>query len=173
LLGALTTLIVSLTLFVQLQSRATKSARDAALLPAIAGFGSMDAEQPFNEIPVMRDQLAQLSSALAGISHVPPEAKVSAAVGELSQKAEQLSARLKLLEDAILETPDKALSIPLLRKDLENQRTMAANDSAAIRQEIAQISDLNKWFVALIATMALSMLTFAASSFFKKGSGDR
>src|SRR5205814_8581814 len=94
--------------------------------------------------------------------------KVSADLGELKQTTEQISQRLKALEDAILVSPDKALSIPLLRKDLDNQHNMVSSDSAAIHQEIARLYDFNKWFFGLIATMALSTLGFVISNFFKK-----
>jgi hypothetical protein len=75
-----------------------------------------------------------------------------------------LQKRMKSLEDAISTTPDKALSIPLLKKDLEAIQRSFSDYNLAAKAELERLYDFNKWFFGLIATMALSVLGLVYST---------
>ena len=73
-----------------------------------------------------------------------------------------LSSRMKSLEDALLENPEKALAIPLMRKDMKQIEDAHKQSVATMVRSIDRIYDQNKWF---IGTMALGLITLAISSF--------
>jgi hypothetical protein len=75
--------------------------------------------------------------------------------------------RLGKLEKAILDDPEKALSIPILRNDIAATKTAYGSEMNALRGEIARIYDLNKWFVGLMFSMALGIIGLAITNVFK------
>ena len=134
---------------------------------------------PAEFAPRTREQLEQLTRDIAdlrktvsALSSVPESAQISATLTRLTDESTRASTRVKALEDVILEAPDKAIAMPLLRKDLDTQRNTTVTELTAIRAEIARIYDFNKWFFGLIATMALSTLGFAASTLLKRKQPD-
>ena len=70
--------------------------------------------------------------------------KISTSVAEQGNTIESLNR-------AFLPDPEKALSIPLLRKDVDQIRTGNQHDIDALRDDIKANLDLNKWLIGLIA----------------------
>ena len=159
----------------------------AALIAALVGFFQASYTEKSTELAARRAELAaefplrirdqvealsthvkELEKTITGLTKVPDGSQLSVVVSKLSEDTGHTSARLKTIEEVILDSPDKALSIPLLRKDFDAQRNAFSSETTALRGEIARLYDFNKWFFGLIATMALSSLGFAASNFFKK-----
>ena len=62
------------------------------------------------------------------------------------------------IENIILSNPMKALSIPLLIKDLENFKNSYENDKIHTRNAIDRIYDQNKWFNGLLISMVVSII---------------
>jgi hypothetical protein len=86
----------------------------------------------------------------------------------LSQRVDSLGGRLKALEDALIESPSKSLAIPLLKINLDNLKENELKDTQTIRNEINTIYDQNKWFIGLMFTLAIGMLSLAVSNFLPK-----
>jgi len=86
------------------------------------------------------------------------------AIAQLEATTERLSTRLTRIENAVLESPERALSLPLMRRDLKNLEEGHQRDLAAAREDYKQLFDLFKWFVGLIGTMALGLLGMASSN---------
>lgn len=72
---------------------------------------------------------------------------------------------MKMLDDAIGESPDKSLAVPLLRKDLDNLKDSYHRDLDSTQAEINRVYDQNKWFLGLMFTMALGLIGLAISNF--------
>lgn len=76
----------------------------------------------------------------------------------LRVSGQQLDERMKRLEDAISAAPDKALSIPMLRKDVDQlESTVAANRTASL-EELGRMSTFNVWFLGLIGTLGVTLM---------------
>jgi hypothetical protein len=74
-------------------------------------------------------------------------------------------ARVEAAEAALAASPEKALALPLIRKDIdavkEAQRIQAEESTRAIDR----IYDQNKWFIGLVAGMGVSIVGLAISIF--------
>jgi hypothetical protein len=105
----------------------------------------------------------QMSRDLAEKISAAPPSTVEAA--KLRAQVESLTKQLQLLNDAIGQSPEKALAVPMLRKDLDNLRDSYHHDLDSIQSEISRVYDQNKWFIGLMLTMALGLLGLAVSNF--------
>jgi hypothetical protein len=62
---------------------------------------------------------------------------------------------------------EKTLSVPLLRKDLDQINSELTENLAATSKDIDRIYDQTKWFLGLMGTMAIGILGLAISNFFQ------
>jgi hypothetical protein len=65
---------------------------------------------------------------------------------------------LDRLNSAILTTPEKALALPLLRRDLDDLRTQDQRDVDAIGLEMGRAYDLNKWLIGFLLAAVLGTI---------------
>jgi hypothetical protein len=63
--------------------------------------------------------------------------------------------RIDDLDAAILDSPTKALSIPLLRQELQGVKTNYQRDIESYNKQIDRIYDQNKSFIGLMFSMAI------------------
>jgi hypothetical protein len=80
---------------------------------------------------------------------------------------ETMDQRVSRIESAVGSDPAKALELPLLRKDLELLRERQDLEVTALRQELGRMYELNKWFIGLMCTMAIGVITLAVSNVLK------
>lgn len=76
----------------------------------------------------------------------------------LDKRIGELSKRLGALEAAISESPEKALSIPMLRKDQKSLSKEMDASRSAVKGEIDRLNDQFKWILNGIATALVLML---------------
>ncbi|MEZ9392158.1 type I restriction enzyme HsdR N-terminal domain-containing protein [Vibrio splendidus] len=112
--------------------------------------------------------LANVNSGIKSLSSIPENHGWKVEATELSVGLNSIQLRLKALEDALTVNPAKALSVPILRKDLDNTEKSLRAELLQTRAEIDRMYDQNKWFIGLMFTIALSVLGMAASSFFNR-----
>lgn len=74
--------------------------------------------------------------------------------------------RLRLIDTAILENPSKALSVPMLRMDLEALKKNNELERLSTTKEIERIYTLATWFVGLILTAIISPAIPAVFAYF-------
>lgn len=61
--------------------------------------------------------------------------------------------------------PPSGLAVPLLRQDLENLKASQQRALEASTNEIDRVYDQNKWFIGLMFTMAIGLISLAISNF--------
>jgi hypothetical protein len=66
-----------------------------------------------------------------------------------------LQTQVGTLTNALGNSPEKALTVPLLRKDVEDLRAATQRDLDSIRAEMGRNYDLNKWLIGLILAAVL------------------
>lgn len=82
----------------------------------------------------------------------------------LGEAVKRLEKRMTVLEEGVSSNPEKALSIPLLRKDVTILERSVANDVSALRREVDRVYDQGKWFIGLMVTMLLTIIGLAVST---------
>jgi phage terminase Nu1 subunit (DNA packaging protein) len=124
------------------------------------------------QLQVEMEKLGSLQSAVDNASKLPATVKQSP---ELSKVQVQLAALqndvrglkkevdgLRISSDKLngllLSDVNKALSVPLLRDDLESFRTLTQHDLDSVRADIAKTYDINKWLMGLIAAGLLTTI---------------
>ncbi len=112
-------------------------------------------------ISTMQADLTRLGSELQTIQQLPSGSRPPAEVQALTVQIGGLDKRLSGIEAAVVESPDKALAVPMLRKDIENLRASYQSEISAAREEVNRLYDLNKWFIGLMITMAIGILGLA------------
>ena len=108
-----------------------------------------------HELEIQLEMAAKLPAHVSGESEV---GKLQVQISALRADLDRLSASVSdernavdSLDRAFLPDPEKALSIPLLRKDVDQIRTGNQHDIDALRDEMKENLDLNKWLIGLIA----------------------
>lgn len=119
-----------------------RSQADANVVAAIRDLRSQTAQ-------LRRDQ-EQIRDAANGNG---PKVQLS----DLSLRLERLEARQVRLEQAILTTPEKALAMPLLRRDLDAAKDANTQALASIKANVDQVYDLTKWFIGALAVGIFSL----------------
>lgn len=76
--------------------------------------------------------------------------------------------RLGALEAVILTDPQKALALPLVKRDVEALQEQRRRDIESMRAENARSYDLMKWLIGLMALVSLSLIGTAAGHIFKR-----
>jgi vacuolar-type H+-ATPase subunit I/STV1 len=61
-----------------------------------------------------------------------------------------LNQKLDALNSVITSTPEKALALPLIKKDVEDLRAESGRQADEIRGEMNRMYDMNKWLMGLI-----------------------
>ena len=112
-------------------------------------------------------EVAALRKAQASIAQLPPGAKTTVPLEELNAKIDAVARRQDRLEQAIQSTPEKALSMPLMRRDIDNMRENNAQSIAAIKASVDQVYDLTKW---LLGALAIGVFSLAIANFLQRKS---
>jgi len=86
-------------------------------------------------------------------------------VARLGTELDSLQAQMNQLDDAIGQSPEKALAIPLLKKDMDDFKDTYRRDMDSTQGEINRVYDQNKWFIGLMFTIALAILGLTVTNF--------
>lgn len=84
-----------------------------------------------------------------------------AEISQTSSDEKQVSARVAALESALMNDPVKALTVPLLRKDVDANQQQERTDIAEIRSEVDRLYTFAEWFMGLIVASAVAILALA------------
>jgi hypothetical protein len=137
---------------------------------------ALNSASPLDPVPA---QLSALSARVSKLERRLQQLDTQASLPNVNRNVElqtiaasttALGSRLDRLENAVRDDPAKALELPLIRRDIDALKEHRTQDVDALRQELARVYDLNKWFIGLMATMAIGMLTLAISNFLRRPS---
>lgn len=84
-----------------------------------------------------------------------------ALIDQVVEQQRQISGRLSALEGALMNDPVKALSVPLLKKDVDTIQEREKTDAAEVRSEVDRLYTFSEWFMGLIIATAVSILALA------------
>jgi hypothetical protein len=114
------------------------------------------------ELQRLQSRLDEIQSAVGKIATMRPE---TLRIATLSAELDSVRAQVDKLDDAIGQSPEKALAIPMLKKDVDDLKDDYRRDTDNTQGEINRVYDQNKWFIGLMFTMALGLLGLAVSNF--------
>jgi TolA-binding protein len=119
-------------------------------------------ERSVDEIRILSSQVAALKKAQAEIVRLPAADRVQIQNTAIVERMAEVERRQQRLEQAILNSPEKALTMPLMRRDIENMREANAQSVSAIKQNVDQIYDLTKWLLGAltVGVMSLALVNF-------------
>jgi hypothetical protein len=140
------------------QSELARTKRDAETDRAISSIRSA--------VEDVKSQIRMNQQLLDKVNNAKP---ATVQIARLNVQLDSIQAQVRILDDALGQSPDKSLAIPLLRKDLDNLRDSSRRDLDATHAEINRVYDQNKWFIGLMFTLALGLLSLGVSNFLKLG----
>lgn len=91
--------------------------------------------------------------------------KEAARSAAITARLDDISKRQDALEKAILNNPEKALSLPLLKRDIESVRENNNQAVISMKASVDQVYDLSKW---LLGSVALTVISLVATAYFQK-----
>ena len=75
-----------------------------------------------------------------------------------NSRIEILEQKIEKLNNIILENPEKSLTIPLLNKEIENQKSNTEIKIESLKDKVETVIDLNKWILGLIFSLLLTII---------------
>jgi len=115
---------------------------------------------PVPSASMLEEQVTHLTQRLDALSQPSSSTQVSAQLQAVSTTVGDLQSRLSTLEGAIVRSPDKALEIPLLRKDLDDLKNQGSSAISALQQDVSRQYDLMKWVLGTFV-LGLGGLVFS------------
>ena len=107
-----------------------------------------------NYLPQCLDSLKYqyniLNIEIDSLTSIPNGINLEIKLNRFVNRLQLLEEKQIKIENIILSNPMKALSIPLLIKDLENFKNSYENDKIHTRNAIDRIYDQNKWYNGLL-----------------------
>lgn len=100
---------------------------------------------------LLSDRVAILEKRLAAL---PPAATVQ---GLSADEAKTIREEIDGLRHVFADNPEKALALPMLRKDVDSLKDQLRNDSAALRLELGRTLDSAKWIIGFITASNLGL----------------
>ena len=114
-----------------------------------------------NEVSIIKAQVAQLTT-------VPQSVAVSAKLRELDAKVSSIDNKLNAINKIIMASPEKALEIPMLQRDILAIQRQYENATTSLEREITRAYDTIKW---VVGTIVLGMIALVASVFLRGKTG--
>ena len=118
-----------------------------------------------NYIKQMEDRLISLESHISNINELPDEIAVSQRISAIEHDIKSLRKSMNNIESAILDSPEKAIAIPLLRKDVDNNREYMQDGLLILRNELIRSNETMRWFAG---TIVIGILGLVINAFIRK-----
>ncbi|HEX5760407.1 MAG TPA: hypothetical protein VF121_14555 [Thermoanaerobaculia bacterium] len=119
-------------------------------------------------LTILEKQLSALDSKLESLSQAVETAKEnpgSLSLTSLDAEIRRVGTQVDAVTAALGVDVERTLSVPLLRKDIQQIQEQVDHRTVTASKEIDRIYDQNKWFLGLMGTMALGLLGLAVSNF--------
>jgi hypothetical protein len=107
------------------------------------------------EITALQRELEAAKNQLRSSSSTPSSSSDVAALGK---RLDAIEAEQKRLSTVITDSPEKAVSLPLMRRDIDDIKGSQTQVAEALRREIDRVFDINKWIIGGLAAGVLSLI---------------
>jgi hypothetical protein len=134
-------------------------------LSAIETQLSVDIDKLKNSVANQQRAIEDISSRLQAITSATGQSPTDIQIASVRAELATTAKRVDGLDAAILDSPTKALSIPLLRQELQGVKTNYQRDIESYNKQIDRIYHQNKWFIGLMFSMAIGLIGLAISNF--------
>ncbi|NWB68076.1 hypothetical protein [Pseudomonas sp. I8001] len=129
--------------------------------------GSSKSENTTGEIFQLNKDFAEMSKALTRAAKYGSASFDGLEFAMLKERVESINERLTSIERSISDSPEKALSIPLLRKDQENMAKSMDAGKIAVKIEMDRLYEQQKWMLGGIGAVLLTVIGAALSALSK------
>lgn len=127
---------------------------------------SVDTNTPILEkLDDQQKAIEDIKYRIDALEKIDPAIKTGSQISVIISELNASKERLEILEKGLLDNPEKALSVPLLRNDLQNLEQNYKEDIGTLAKSIDRVYDQNKWFIGLMFTMAVGLIGLAISNF--------
>jgi len=154
----------------------------AAIGAAVAGFFTTTLKKPkleilepirvertyISELKELSEELTRVKAQMDSLTKLPKTASVSAKIAEIESRLSAFDKKIDVLNRVILQSPEKALEIPMLKRDIASLQVQYENATKSLEREISRAYETIKW---VIGTIVLGILALAASAFLKGKTG--
>ena len=107
----------------------------------------------------------RLQLLLTSLKKVEVSEKEMLGISSLATRMDKLESDFKDLRSLLFKNPEEAVTIPLLKKDIDSLTQADEN----IRREIGRISGHTKWVIGIMTTMSIGLFSLAIGIFLKRG----
>lgn len=111
--------------------------------------------------------VSRIQANIDTITSLPQEAKEYLDLEKIRAEIQEQKQTLDTLNSIIIENPEKALSIPLLRKDIEMLRKDMEEINLSVIKQIDRVYDFSKWFIWVIIAIIIGIGGIAVSTLLK------
>ena len=112
----------------------------------------------------LENDIKAIRSRIDALSKIPQDVAISAKLSEIETKVATIAKQISVINNAIMDSPGKALEIPILKRDIASLEKQYVSTTQALEREITRAYDTIKW---VIGTIILSILGLGASVFIK------
>jgi hypothetical protein len=112
------------------------------------------------EIKGLSDEIDKLKVQLKSIAEIPKDNPLAPKIALIESDLSKLKNDLDNLNYVIIDSPNKALQIPLLKKDMDSMKKEIILRFSSLEKSINKSYDIVKW---VIGTILLSILGLAVS----------
>lgn len=116
-----------------------------------------------NADKIQRD-IESLKNQITSITAIPKDLAVSAKLQDIEIKLNDISSQVVTINNAIMQSPEKALEIPMLKRDIVALQNQYKVSTRALEREIGRAYDTIKW---VLGTIVFGILGLAASVLLK------
>jgi hypothetical protein len=152
--------------FVEKRKETNYSLERDAVTRAELGAVEQQASDLRNQLEKQRTLIEKLSASI-GTAPTRPHAGDEPIPGEEEQALDQviagqaqLSNRMSALENALANSPEKALTLPLLKQQLMDEQDRIRGDFDEINAEFGRLYTMVQWAIGLIMTVILGLTAF-------------
>ena len=112
------------------------------------------------DIAGVRNETKNIVSQIDAITGLPDDAKIGLRLTGVEQQMSTLQTTIDIIETAVVDNPERAMSIPVLRKDLEALSSEVHGDIGGLGKEIERLYTFGQWFIgAAMIPIALAVFT--------------
>lgn len=107
----------------------------------------------------IRQENIELTKKISDLQNKLIIADTSTAVQKPNEKRIiELEKKIETLNNIIIENPEKSLTIPLMKKDIENIKKSNDLQIELIKDKVETVIDLNKWILGLVFSLLITIV---------------